>query len=141
MRQGGSSAWGIQTGSLFSPFCSEIFTTFPLSYWRAHFYYPRGLMMGKGNSPNSKTDETGRSKYLFHFHLKEPFYTTDKGVFCTERLLTAPRSIMVRLEGEVVGPCRSREVPPQAVRGQAVAAFIVVKARRIEAVLKSLQLH
>ena len=98
-------------------------------------------MMGKGNSPNSKTDETGRSKYLFHFHLKEPFYTTDKGVFCTERLLTAPRSIMVRLEGEVVGPCRSREVPPQAVRGQAVAAFIVVEARRIEAVLKSLQLH
>ena len=48
---------------------------------------------------------------------------------------------MVRLEGEVVGPCRSREVPPQAVGGQAVAAFIVVEARRIEAVLKSLQLH
>ena len=79
----GHSNWTIC--SPLSPLCSEIFTTFPLSYWRAHFHYPRGLMMGKGNSPNSKTDETGRSKYLFHFHLKEPFYTTDKGVFCTER--------------------------------------------------------
>ena len=76
----------------------------------------------------------------FFTFISGPFLTTpNKEFFCIERLLTAP--LMGRLEGEVVGPCRSREVPPQAVRGQAVAAFIVVEARRIEAVLKSLQLH
>ena len=31
-----------------SPFCSEIFPTFSLSYWGAHSYYPRGLINGKG---------------------------------------------------------------------------------------------
>ena len=35
-----------------SPFCSEIFSTFSLSYWGALSYYPRGLIIGKGNSPN-----------------------------------------------------------------------------------------
>ena len=37
-----------------SPFCSEIFSTFSLSYWGAHSYYPRGPIMGKGNSPSSQ---------------------------------------------------------------------------------------
>ena len=37
-----------------SQFCSEIFQTFSLSYWGANSYYPRGLIIGKGNSPNSK---------------------------------------------------------------------------------------
>ena len=31
-----------------SPFCPELFPTFPPSYWGAHSYYPRGLIMGKG---------------------------------------------------------------------------------------------
>ena len=35
-----------------SPLCSEIFPTFPLSYWGAHSYYPRGPIMRKGNSSN-----------------------------------------------------------------------------------------
>ena len=30
-----------------SPFCPEIFPTFPSSYWGANSYYPRGLIMGK----------------------------------------------------------------------------------------------
>ena len=37
-----------------SHFCSEIFPTFSVSYWGAHSYYPRGLIMRKGNSPNSR---------------------------------------------------------------------------------------
>ena len=37
-----------------SPFCSEKFPTFSLSYWGANSYYPRGLIMRKGNSPNSR---------------------------------------------------------------------------------------
>ena len=28
------------------------FQNFPLSYWEANSYYPRGPIMGKGNSPN-----------------------------------------------------------------------------------------
>ena len=30
------------------------FPTFSLSYWEANSYYPRGPIMGKGNSPNFK---------------------------------------------------------------------------------------
>ena len=45
----GPSNWIIC--SPLSPFCSEQFSTFSLSYWGAHSYYPRG---GKGNSPNSQ---------------------------------------------------------------------------------------
>ena len=37
-----------------SQFCSGNFATFSLSYWGANSYYPRGPIMGKGNSPNSK---------------------------------------------------------------------------------------
>ena len=39
-----------------SHFCSRNFPTFLLSYWEANSYYSRGLIMGKGNSPNSKTE-------------------------------------------------------------------------------------
>ena len=42
----GHSNWTIC--SPLSPFCSEIFPTFSLSYWGAHSYYPRGLIMGVG---------------------------------------------------------------------------------------------
>ena len=37
-----------------SHFCSENFQYFSLSYLEANSYYPRGLIMGKGNSPNFK---------------------------------------------------------------------------------------
>ena len=37
-----------------SHFCYENFPTFSLSYWEANSYYPRGPIMGKGNSPNFK---------------------------------------------------------------------------------------
>merc|ERR1739842_188579 len=33
-----------------SPYCTEIFPTFPLSYWGANSYYPRGLIMGVGRT-------------------------------------------------------------------------------------------
>ena len=36
----------------FSPFYSNNFATFSLSYWEANSYYPRGPIMGKGDSPN-----------------------------------------------------------------------------------------
>ena len=42
----GHSNWTIF--SPLSPFCTEIFPTFPLSYWGANSYYPRGLIMGVG---------------------------------------------------------------------------------------------
>ena len=37
-----------------SHFCFQIFPSFSLSYWEANSYYPRGLIMGKGNSPNPR---------------------------------------------------------------------------------------
>ena len=48
----GHSNWTIC--SPLSHFCFQIFTTFSLSYWEANSYYPRGLIMGKGNSSNFK---------------------------------------------------------------------------------------
>ena len=42
----GHSNWTIC--SPLSPFCSEIFQTFSLSYWGANSYYPRGLILGVG---------------------------------------------------------------------------------------------
>ena len=60
MSQRGFRAWSIQTGPYtYSPlrqFCFNIFPTFPLSYWWAIYYYPRWLIMGKGNSSNLKTE-------------------------------------------------------------------------------------
>ena len=37
-----------------SHFCSHKISTFSPSYWEANSYYPRGPIMGKGNSPNFK---------------------------------------------------------------------------------------
>ena len=48
----GHSNWTIC--SLLSPFFSENFSTFPLSYWGANSYYPRGPIIRKGSSSNSK---------------------------------------------------------------------------------------
>ena len=47
---------------LLKPFCFVKVLTFSLSYWEANSYYPRGPIMGKGNSSTSKVgapvDET-----------------------------------------------------------------------------------
>merc|ERR1711884_506793 len=48
----GHSNWSIC--SPFSPFCSEIFSTFSLLYWGTHSYYSRGPIIRKGNPPNSR---------------------------------------------------------------------------------------
>ena len=48
----GHSNWTIC--SLLSQFCSPNFQTFPLSCWEANSYYPRGIIMRKKNSPNSR---------------------------------------------------------------------------------------
>ena len=48
----GHSNWAIC--SLLSHFCSHNFQTFSLSCWKANSYYPRGLILRKGNSPNSR---------------------------------------------------------------------------------------
>ena len=48
----GNSIWPICIPS--SLFCYEILPTFPLSYWDANSYYPRGLIIGKENSLNFK---------------------------------------------------------------------------------------
>ena len=58
-------------------FCPGEFPTFSLSYWEANFYYPRGLIMGKWNSSNPKSEwdrgfsVPGTSK-LDHLHPFEP---------------------------------------------------------------------
>ena len=46
----GHSNWIIC--SPLSQFCFPKFSTFSLSYWGAHSYYPRGPIMRKGNSSN-----------------------------------------------------------------------------------------
>ena len=48
----GHSNWTIC--SPLSSFCSRRFSTFSPSYWEANSYYPRGVIMGKGNSHNLK---------------------------------------------------------------------------------------
>ena len=50
----GHSNWTIY--SPLSPFCSRRFSTFSPSYWEANSYYPRGLIMGKGDSSNFKIE-------------------------------------------------------------------------------------
>ena len=52
----GHSNWAIC--SPLNPFCSDIFSTFSLSYWEANSYYPRGPIKGTGNSSDPKVDET-----------------------------------------------------------------------------------
>ena len=49
----GHSNW-----TIFSPlsyFCFQIFASISPSYWEANSYYPRGLIIRKGHSSNSKT--------------------------------------------------------------------------------------
>ena len=46
----GHSSWTIC--SFLSQFCWPNFSTFSLSCWEANSYYPRGLILRKGNSPN-----------------------------------------------------------------------------------------
>ena len=48
----GHSSWAICI--LLKPFCSGDLPSFSLSYWEANSYYPTGIIMGKGNSPNFK---------------------------------------------------------------------------------------
>ena len=48
----GHSNWTIC--SPLSHFCFQIFPSFPPSYWEANSYYPRGPIIGKGNSSNFK---------------------------------------------------------------------------------------
>ena len=48
----GISNWTIC--SPLGPFCPRRFSNFSLLYWGANSYYPRGLIMEKGNSPNSQ---------------------------------------------------------------------------------------
>ena len=50
----GHSNWTIC--SPLSPFCAKIFSSFSPSYWEANSYYPRGLIMGKGDSSNFKME-------------------------------------------------------------------------------------
>ena len=71
----GHSNWTIC--SPFSPFCSENFPPFSPSYWGANSYYPRGSIMGKGNSPNPKSgQDRGLSMHgtfkLDHLHPFKP---------------------------------------------------------------------
>ena len=82
----GHSNWTIC--SPLSPFCSEIFPTFSLSYWGAHSYYPRGPIMRKGNSPNSRygwnsgVSVPGAFK-LDHLQPVKPFLFPKFSNFCT----------------------------------------------------------
>ena len=48
----GHSNWAICI--LLSHFCSDKFSTFALSYWGAHSFYPRGPIIRKETSPNSR---------------------------------------------------------------------------------------
>ena len=71
----GHSNWTIC--SPLSQFCSENFPTFSLSYWEANSYYPKGPIMGRGNSSNSKTEwdrgfPVPRTFKLDHFQPVEP---------------------------------------------------------------------
>ena len=48
----GHSKWTIS--SPLNLFCSMGFSTFSVSYWESNSYYPRGPIMGKGDSSNFK---------------------------------------------------------------------------------------
>ena len=95
----GHSNWTIC--SPLSPFCPKRFSAFSLSYWEANSYYPRGPILGKGKSPNSKIvwyrgfQVPGAFKLdhlrpirpllfpnflqLFHFHAGRPILITPEG--------------------------------------------------------------
>ena len=60
----GYSNWTICSPS--NPSCSQNFPTFSLSYWEANSYYPRGLIMGNGESPNSRIEWEKQLECLGH---------------------------------------------------------------------------
>ena len=80
MRQRVSSNWIICTP--LNPFCPAKFPSFSPSCWEANSYYPRGPIMGKGNSPDSKTElDIGHSnrticRTFSQFCLLEPEHHT-----------------------------------------------------------------
>ena len=78
IRQGGLCARAIQSGpfaSLWATFVVENFQFFHFHTGRANSYYPRGLIMGKGNSPNFKIEwDRGFSvPGAFKLDLLQPF--------------------------------------------------------------------
>ena len=71
-----------------SPFCSGNFPTFSLSYWEANSYYPRGPIMGRGNSSNLKSGWDWRFSVpgafkLDHLHLFKPLLFKKFSIFFT----------------------------------------------------------
>ena len=58
----GHPSWTIC--SLLSHFWFGKFPTFSPSYWEANSYYPRGPIIGKGNSSNPKVDEIEGFQHL-----------------------------------------------------------------------------
>ena len=74
--------------SLLSHFCSRNFPTFALSYWGANSYYPRGLIIRKGDSANFRN---GWNKgiwvpwafKLVHLQPLEPLLFQEFSNFCT----------------------------------------------------------
>ena len=67
------SNWTICTP--LGPFCWNKFSTFSLSYWGANSYYPRGPIMGKGNSHNPRKEWDSGFSVLSAFKLDhlQPF--------------------------------------------------------------------
>ena len=71
-----------------NPFWSENFPTFSPSYWEANSYYPRGPIMGKGNSSNFKFEwDRGFSVpgafKLDHLHPIKPLLLQKFSIFFT----------------------------------------------------------
>ena len=71
-----------------NPICSETFSSFSLSYWEVNSSYPRGPIMGKGNSSNFKTEwDRGISVpgafKLDHLHPFKPLLFRKFSIFFT----------------------------------------------------------
>ena len=71
-----------------NPFCYRNFPTFSPSYWEANSYYPRGLIMEKGNSHNSKSERDSgfsmlRAFILDYLHHFKPIFPKEFSNFST----------------------------------------------------------
>ena len=107
MRQRGFSAWGNQTGpfaSCWVTFVLIFFQLFALSYWAAHSYYPRGPIIRKGNSPNSKIEwDRGYSVpgtfKLDHLQPLEPLWFRKFSHFLTS-ILRSPLLLPLRANNQ-----------------------------------------
>ena len=142
MRQRILSAWGYQTGP-FAALCTfhflKIFHIFHIHTGEANSYYPRGPILGKWNSPNSKTGwDTGlwvlgasildhfeplELKYffkIFHLHTGRPILITPEGQYWESRVLQAPKNL------------RQQRISPRLIRAQ-----ILPKVYRIQTVQTS----